>query len=199
MPNVYLVNTFLNRANASRNVSRIHLSSLTKTETKDLIVHNFGLTNKVAQTLASRAFAKCSGNILHTLQHMRSIQLEVRQPKNVDGTNVPLIVNREPHEQETVERLILQQVHKLPLSSQQMLQMAACMGNTVNKAALLTLTGGAPSEMSLSLEIAVKEELLDLMPKRNQYCFIHHSVWQAVLSMVADSNDMSLWIGCTIF
>jgi predicted ATPase len=192
-PQIYAINAFLNGAKASRNISRIHLSRLSEAETRELISHNFGLSKEVAQTLASRVYVKCGGNVLHTLQYMRSIQ-EFQQNQKDEG-KVSDIVHDEPQEQETVEKLILQQIYKLPEFSQRLLQMASCMGNVINESALCAVTGRPASEIRPSLEAAAKEELLEFVHGRGHFRFVHDSVRQAVLSTIADRNAMSFRIG----
>lgn len=197
-PHLSLVDTFLNGSMPSRSITRIHLTSLSKDETRDFLEHNCGFTKETAKVVAPRAFDKCSGNILYTLQYMRSLckdcELMNNEEKVMDSSHHHHH-DDDDETQESVETLILRRIHKLPIFTQELLQMAGCMGNMINEGALAMVTDSTALEISQALETAAKEDLIELVPRRHHYRFIHDSVRQTVFSMIADQEEMAFRIG----
>jgi predicted ATPase len=150
--------------------------------------------------LAKLIHSTCDGNPYDAVQLLRLLvnQEHLYRDNHCedlwlwDEKNILEVINSA----DTVDEMFRQKFLSLPDLVQQMLQLAACIGDTIDFLALSTaLDEATVSDIELSLQVASREGFLLFDRQHSLFRFVHDRMRQVVLSSVDDQDELSFQIG----
>jgi predicted ATPase len=188
---------FLEHAASSAliNMTEIRLSSLDEEATRQLVAKYLNVSPEVSTKLGTFVFAQCGGNPFHALQLLRPLMCQRQQRNNGKKQLKFDDIFEIPEATQTVDEYLCQKLSLLPSLAQQVLQIAACIGDCIDHPAVCTVLEGNVSGVEHSLQTLLNEGFLLFEARLGQYRFSHDRVRQAALSLIEDMNTMSFQIG----
>ncbi|PSL11731.1 PAS domain S-box-containing protein [Marinobacterium halophilum] len=184
------------------------LQPLELTEVNQLIADTLKVERTTCHGLARACMAKTQGNPFFLSQFLHAL--------HQDG----LISFREQrwqwdedaiHSQEMTDNVIelmVNKIQRLPLATQKVLPLAACIGSHFNLRTLSVVSGHPPRDVTDRLWPAMSEGLIvpqddsyrlfqNIEPERTRFRFVHDRVQQAAYSLIADTalEQLHLQIG----
>ncbi|MDJ0555149.1 MAG: AAA family ATPase [Microcoleaceae cyanobacterium MO_207.B10] len=152
-------------------INEINLAPLSYAAINSLILDTFNLSPQKSQQLTNKIYQKTQGNPFFTVQFMKSLHKEglifydfksAKWQYNLAEIKV-LAASGD------VVDLMVKQLEKLPLSTQEALQLAACIGNQFDLATLSVVFEKSMSETATILWNALSEGLI--LPEDETYKF----------------------------
>jgi predicted ATPase len=189
-------------AQGALNQIDISLQSLEEASMIDLVARFLEATNEdlTYSGLARIIDSKSGGNphqavqLLHLLVNQGHLRRD-RQHKNQwiwDEQSILEAINSV----DTIDEMVHRKMMSLPQLGQHVLQLASCIGDTVDFCALSTILDQTPvKDIELSLLAASREGFLVLDRQLGLYRFSHDRIRQVVLSSIDDKDELSFDIG----
>jgi len=185
------------------NSTKIVLGNLSEKDTNEMVsdllrtapINSFSLSNAVHR--------KTSGNVLFTLQFLRSIcdegLMRFSSEYNQWQWDTAMIMSKKIAD--NAVELIAHKILLLPEQTQNALKLISCLGCHCEKFILTSMSTGdglanfGCIDLFASIELNVKEGLVDRMG--SDYRFAHDHIQQVAYSFIAESErgKMHLWIG----
>ena len=199
------------------NLLKIHLNPLDSTHIFQLITDTLQRGKGPVGPLAELLMGKTGGNPFFVNQFLIMLEQEKLLVFNAVQSywewNLSDIRSRDITD--NVVELLLNRLRTMPLDTQKVMMIAACIGSTFDLKTLQTITGYSDSEILTHLAPAIQEELVVTFPKdavgRNNkenlmaiteyFKFRHDRVRQASYALIADEDKKSvhLKIGTLLF
>jgi predicted ATPase len=184
------------------NTTQISLRNLDEEMTSQLVAEYLRTKPEISDKMGSIIFEKSHGNPFHALQLLGPLMFVNKIPryknqpsmKPQDGDDSSNAIFKMAEVAPTVDELLCQRFSLLSKVGQHVLQVAACMGDSIDLQAVCTVFDGNLADVEKSLQIASVHGFLTL-DVLDQYRFTHDRVRQAVLSATEDVNGMSFQVG----
>ncbi|MEC4984106.1 MAG: AAA family ATPase [Oscillatoria sp. PMC 1076.18] len=196
-------------AKADFTINTITLNPLNQSYINQLVADTLKSTIEVALPLSKLVFQKTKGNPFFTNQFLKALHEEKLIQFNLDENcwqcNVTQI--KEQVLSEDVVEFMALQLEKLPLATQEVLKLAACIGNQFDLATLAIVSEKSAIDAAVDLWKALQEELILpvgevykfyvgektlVEPVTNSqtvsYKFLHDRVQQAAYSLIPDQR-----------
>ncbi len=152
-------------------INTITLVPLSQEQVNQLVAETLKCTENLAQPLSQLVFQKTQGNPFFATQFLQALHQEKLIKYNLklgfweyDITQI----NQQRLTDDVVEFMVLQ-LEKLPLSTQNILKLAACIGNQFDLATLAIVSEKSEIEIATDLWNALQEGLI--LPTRDIYKF----------------------------
>ena len=185
----------------SGRLSTIHLENLANSQVNTLIAEALACNEAACQPLTDLVYAKAQGNPFFTIEFLLSLYTEGLLSFNptkrswqwdlskIQGKNIT----------ENVVELMVEKISHLPETTQAILELAACLGNTFDLSTLAIISQDKPAEVLTDLFPALQEGLV--VPLNKQYKlieeletaevrfkFLHDRVQQAAYYLIAENQ-----------
>lgn len=193
-------NSFLPQVSTSTriNLTDIVLRNLNESNICSLIEEYLSVSSEISQKLAPIIFAKCHGNPFYAVQLLGPLLSHKSEHNHGNGkqlTGADAEIFGISEALGSVDDLICHRISLLPPFVQQVLQSAACIGDSVDHSALCTVFDGNVSAVEHALKNALHKGLLAYESKLGQSRFTHDRFRQAALSTIDDVKAASFRIG----
>ena len=179
------------------NISEIKLENLTQNDITNLFEDVLKNSHEV-QKLTDLVYSKTSGNAFFTTQFL--INLYEEELLKFDFENNCWTWNIKAIQQieitDNVVEFLAKKIKKQPKETQEILKIAACIGNRFNLKTLSIIYKSDEKHVKQELEIAIYESLIFPIDKRN-FEFVHDRIQQAIYSTIPDDekNIFHLQVG----
>jgi predicted ATPase/signal transduction histidine kinase len=175
--------------NRGTRLGDIFLAPLDLAQTRQLVADALpGARPEVVQDLTSVVQGKTAGNpffLLQLLQTLYQDALLVRAPEGGWRWNEAGVMAK--GYSDNVVDFIAGRLRQLPEPTQQLLRLAACMGNVFSAPHLGLLSNLAPHELEARLAPALREEVVQ-SAGADQYRFLHDRIQQAALNLIPEEE-----------
>ncbi|MFL5358701.1 AAA family ATPase [Archangium sp.] len=179
---------------AGARLAELQLEPLRMEELQQLVADTLpGADAGLVQPLAALVHEKTGGNPFFVLQFMRTLHqdgLLVRTPQGPwhwDAEGV-----RARGYSDNVVEFMVGKLRQLPGETQQLLRLAACVGNTVSTAMLVLISDlDEPAEVERGLEPALQEGLL-MRAGPEHYRFLHDRIQQAAQAVIPEQERKAI-------
>ncbi len=179
-------------------VSKIRLENLTRHDVRHLVADTFRVGRADVRQLADLVYSKTLGNAFFTVQFLKNLYEErlftfdFQQHQwtwNVEAIETQSMTDN-------VVTLLINKVQRLPHATQDMLKMAACIGNRFDTHIVAILAQQEERLCHKALEPALVENLIVPRDARH-FMFVHDRIQQAVYATIPtnDRNDFHVQIG----
>jgi len=202
-------------------INTITLAALTETSLNQLVADTLSCAPEIAQPLTQLIYQKTKGNPFFSVQFLKVLHDEGLIKFDFDGGNWHCDIAKVKAlavTDDIVEFMALQ-LQKLPPATQNVLKLAACIGNQFDLGTLAVVSEQLETETAADLWKALQEELILPesevykfylgMEKQDQaqnsevvnYKFLHDRVQQAAYSLIPEDQKQSvhLHIGQLLF
>ncbi|MBE9226142.1 AAA family ATPase [Phormidium sp. LEGE 05292] len=161
---------------AAATVNTITLSPLQKSDVNALIADTLGCSKVLAQPLTELVYQKTKGNPFFGTQFLKSLQEDGLISFNFDLRHwqCDIAKVRTLALTDDVVEFVAIQLRKLPIETQEVLRLAACIGNQFDLATLAIVDEKSPEETALKLWKALQEGLI--LPISEVYKFYQAEV-----------------------
>lgn len=191
---------FLEQTSSSTliNVNKISLGNLDEQATSHLVAERLGISPELSLKLGPIVFVLSEGNPFHVVQLLSPL-LTSDTPHD-DAELLQRLLNGEDifeiaEADETVDELLRQRFLLLPQDAQHLLQVAACIGDSIDHPALYTVFEGDVTTVEDALQVSADKGFLVFEPRHCLCRFTHDRVRQVVLSVIDDVKALSFDIG----
>ncbi|HEY9848963.1 MAG TPA: AAA family ATPase [Leptolyngbyaceae cyanobacterium] len=143
-------------------INTIELTSLDKSDINYLIADTLKCTNKLAQPLAELAYQKTKGNPFFTSQFLKALHHDnlINFNRESGYWQCDLARIRALALTDDVVEFMAVQLQKLPIETQEVLKLAACIGNQFDLTTLAIVREQSPAETAADLWKALQEGLI---------------------------------------
>lgn len=214
------IHSFLEQTRTHTHVTDITLDNFNSIKLNDILSKILGIP-EVETTLALTrvVYSQSQGNIFHSLQVLRTLQDEnvvlydphcnkwtwkdddlvmANAKLTTKATTTDTKTDATTTTVETIpsERTFIHKLWQLPSPfTRQVLQVAACMADVMDEAALTIAMDNQAYEVNQSIQEATQDGLLIFVPTAKRYRFAHDQVRQAALSLTDSVDELSFRIG----
>ncbi|OUL32016.1 serine/threonine protein kinase [Nostoc sp. RF31YmG] len=190
-------------------LQEIFLSPLTLEPLSQLIAETLHQNADTVCSLAGLVLRKTEGNPFFVGEFLRMLHSENLLTFNAKNScwqwNIAQIQAQDITD--NVVELLLIQLNKLPENTQQILQLAACIGAEFNLNTLAIVCEQSPKAISLDLLVAIQAGLIQPISELDEnllvqeYKFLHDRVQQAAYALIDESQKLGvhLQIGRNLF
>lgn len=185
-------------------ISKIEVTNLNEISLNGLLADLIQVPSDITWQLALIVHAKSNGNVFFALQYLRLLM-----ENNIVQQGNPVVLKQSLLNQQawhvkygtehSIDQLIKRKVGDLPRFPQEVLEIAACMGDEIDETALSTIFNGKTSEISKALEVAASLELVTFVQARGRFHFLHDRIRQVVFAMIDDPDMRSFEIGYALW
>ncbi len=169
-------------------VNEISLHPLSKTNLQHLIADTLSCNQKAVTPLAGLVHKKTAGNPFFVIQFLKTLHREHLLLFNTKTLSwdwkIEEIENKDYTE--NVVDLMTKKIKQLPVNTQTILKLAACVGNKFETQTLANLVNQKESEISITLRKPLQEGLL--LKLNGNYGFAHDKIHQATYSLLSESE-----------
>ncbi|NJR14885.1 MAG: AAA family ATPase [Calothrix sp. CSU_2_0] len=168
-------------------INTITLQPLSETNLTCLVADTLNCSPEIAQPLTRLIYRKTQGNPFFSNQFLKSLYEEKLIYFNFDEGNWQCHLSQiqELSLSDNVVEFIAIQLKKLPITTQNILKLAACVGNQFDLATLAIVNNKSSEETASELWKALQEELI--IPTNEVYKFFQEN---SESSLIADKGDI---------
>ncbi|MEO1621222.1 MAG: serine/threonine-protein kinase PknK, partial [Cyanobacteria bacterium J06632_3] len=154
-------------------VTTLHLAPLSQPDVSQLVADTLQCSSDIAEPLAQLTHQKTQGNPFFTTQFLQGLHAEncIRFDSNERHWQCDLVQVRQLALTDDVVEFMVGRLRTLPSETQEVLTLAACLGNRVNLDTLAVVCERSPDEVTRQLWQALQDEFL--VPESEHYKFFY--------------------------
>lgn len=179
------------------NMSSIHVENLNLENLNDLISESVNESKSITRPLAELVFSKTQGNAFFSTQFLKTLFSEKLLQFNFEINKWQWDIEKVKLQNisDNVVDLMANKTKQFTAETQELLKIAACIGNQFSSIVLGIIRKKEISEIQIDLFEALKEGFI--IPAGENFRFSHDRIQQAVYSTIPDSekNKLHLSIG----
>jgi predicted ATPase/signal transduction histidine kinase len=160
---------------AGATVNTITLEPLEETTVNQLVADTLSCTSELAQPLTQLVYQKTKGNPFFTTQFLKALQVEgwIEFQQKLGYWQCDMTAVRQLALSDDVVEFMALQLQKLPIQTQEVLKLAACIGNQFDLNTLAIVSEKSETDVATLLWKALQEELI--LPTNEVYKFYQDS------------------------
>ncbi len=196
--------------NNPKTVNEITLNSLPESSVNQLICETLNCSNQLASPLTKLVFKKTQGNPFFTTQFIKALHEEglIHFNREESYWECDIVKIRQLSLTDDVVEFMAMQLEKLPLKTQEILKLAACIGNSFDLITLAIVSEKSEIEIAGELWAALQDGFVIpqtqvykfyLQPSTDtqnppivSYKFLHDRVQQAAYSLIPREEKQSV-------
>jgi histidine kinase len=186
------LNKVLEDIRTSIPVRSIHIKNLTYDDVSCMIGESFGIAEAQKKQLVDLVYNKTKGNAFFVHQFLKSLYEEKLLSFNYAKRQWELDIKatEELNITDNVVDLVAGRIQKLPVETQKVFKLAACLGNRFNLLLLSIICNKPEQDLAQDIQIGLIEDLV--IPIEGSYKFSHDKVQQAVYSLIQEDERSKL-------
>ncbi|MDZ8050489.1 MAG: AAA family ATPase [Aulosira sp. ZfuVER01] len=173
-------------------VNTITLATLDRLSVNQLVADTFSCSLELALPLTQLIFSKTQGNPFFTTQFLKALYEDRLITFNVHGGywECDIAQVRSLALTDDVVEFMAVQLQKLPQATQEVLQLAACIGNSFDLETLAIVYEQSPNETANHLWIALKDGLI--LPQNDVYKFFQQEIFLSDRESLANDQPAKI-------